>query len=585
MGLNTRIQKTFLALVLFFLVFGWLALFLAAMRVFYFETAALSIVASAIFALFTGKFLHIDDKENSRLLWLIVPVIALAVSFITCYFATPTIFGGRDQGAISTAAIYLSQNHQMKFATPVSQDLFQKYGPGKALNYPGFDYTKDGKLLSRFPVGYTSYLASAYNLFGLKGIQFANAIPLFLFLVLFWLTLSEFFSKNISFFGFLLAASFFPFLWFAKYTLTETYALFLIWTGIYFFIKFQGSALKSKKVEPFYVFVAFAALGLSALVRIEGIIFLLIVIGYVHLLARKKIIQKPNNHRYLFFFIAFFLFLYLFLNFPTLLDSLKNIAKVFLPVSSKDSGPSANLYSRLITIFLNYNLFIYVASGFVAIIYFLCNFRKFFYKAEFIPLLLLFPSLIYLFLPLITLDDPWMLRRYAFAVFPMLIFYSVYAFNKFFYHRSFLYGALAILVVANVFVSGIFLKTSENKELLPQIKQISQNFGPKDLILVDRLATGSGWSLMSEPLASIFGKQAVYFMNADDLQVIDQSRYKNIYLITPSTDEKAWYSGINKDIYKTITIDNNYLESQTGMFKVAANIRKNINIEIWKIER
>ncbi len=479
----------------------------------------------------------------------------------------------------------------MKFSTPVSKDLFKKYGPGKALNYPGFDYTKDGKLVSRFPAAYTSYLAAAYGIFGLTGIQYANWPFLFLFLVIFWLILREFFSKWISFFGYLLAASFFPFLWFAKYTLTETYMLFLVWAGILFLIYYlrnQGPTFSGSKVGPFYLYLSLAAFSLSALTRIEGIIFLLLALGYVYLLARKYRILKPKYHKYLYIFLAFFLFLYLFLNYPALLDSLKNIVKTFLPGSSKDSEPSANLYSHLLVIFLNYNILVYIVGGLLAIIYFIWNFRKFFLKIEFVPLLLLFPALIYLFLPLITLDDPWMLRRYVFAVFPLLIFYSLYALEKFFYHKSFLYFTLAILLVANSFVSGIFLKTSENKALLPQIEKISRDFGSHDLLLVDRLATGSGWSLMSEPLASLYNRQAVYFMNADDLKAIDQSRYGHIYLIAPPTNEKVWYSDLiknmNQNIYKVVAVDNNYLESRPGILKVATNIQQITYTGIWKIK-
>jgi len=589
MSFNMRIQKSFLALVLFFLVFGWLTLFLTVMGAFYFETAVLSIVVSAILAFFielklslsTLLRLSFSGNGNSKFFYFVV-LISLLVSFATCYFATPTVFGGRDQGAISTAAIYLSQNHQLKFSTPVSKDLFKKYGPGKALNYPGFDYTKDGKLVSRFPAAYTSYLAATYGIFGLAGIQYANWPFLFLFLVVFWLILREFFSKWISFLGFLVAASFFPFLWFAKYTLTETYMLYLVWAGILFLIYY----LKEKKY--LFLYLSLAAFSLSALTRIEGIIFLLLALGYVHLLARKYRILRPKYHKYLYIFLAIFLFLYLFLNYPSLLDSLKNIVKTFLPGSSKDSGPSANLYSHLLIIFLNYNILAYIVGGILAIIYLLIKFKDNFLKKEYIPLIILFPALIYLFLPLITLDDPWMLRRYVFAVFPLLIFYSLYALEKFFYHKSFLYFTLAILLVANGFVSGIFLKTSENKDLLPQIEKISRDFGSHDLLLVDRLATGSGWSLASEPLASLYNRQAVYFMNADDLKAIDRSRYGHIYLIAPFTNDKTWYSDMIKDmnqnIYKVVAVDNNFLESRPGIFNVAVDTKESMFTGIWKIK-
>jgi hypothetical protein len=239
-------MRVFLGILIFFLACGWLVLLISATGLFYIGTVVLSILASAVLTfLYLPKISQSIDLKTRKWLYFVI-IISLLVSLATCYFATPTIFGGRDQGSIATAAISLAKNHNLKIQNPVAQDLFRKYGPGKALNFPGFDYEKDGTLVSRFPVAYTAYLASAYNLAGLKGIQYANFIPLFLFLVIFWLILKEFFDEKISFIGFLLAATFFPFLWFAKYTLTEIYMLFLVWAGILFLIKFRGSTSKSE---------------------------------------------------------------------------------------------------------------------------------------------------------------------------------------------------------------------------------------------------------------------------------------------------------------------------------------------------
>ena len=46
-----------------------------------------------------------------------------------------------------------------------------------------------------------------------------------------------------------------------------------------------------------------------------------------------------------------------------------------------------------------------------------------------------------------------------------------------------------------------------------EIEKLSQKFNSDDLVLVDRTATGSGFSLASEPLRTIYGKQAVYFFS------------------------------------------------------------------------
>ncbi len=587
MKFESGIRDVFLRLVIFFLAFGWLVLLFSIIGLFYRETVILSIIASLAIFLYISQKRKFGDANHFEKTAIFVFFIALAVSFVTCYYATPTVFGGRDQGSISTAAIYLSENHKVEIENPIVRDLFQKYGPGKALNYPGFDYTKSGNLVSRFPLGYTSYLSSVYSLFGLKGIQYANFIPLFLFLALFWLTLREFFSEKKSLFGFLVAATFFPFLWFAKYTLTETYALFLTWAGIYFLVSaFRNPISKNPEVERLKIIFALAAFGLSALVRIEGIVFFLLAAVYVFALSGKKALALSKNFKkYLAVSAVFLLVAYAFLNFPALSDSAKNIAKTFLSSADKDSVLSENLYLHLLKVFFNYNILVYLLLGLLGIGWLIKDNRKNWSNPEFIPILITLPTFFYLVSPMISLDDPWMLRRFSFAVFPALIFYLVYFLSRFFHYKKFLYIFFGALIAANIGLSYRYITISENKNLLPEIKEISKKFGPSDLILVDRLATDSGWSLMSEPMSAIYGKNAVYFFNADDLEAIGKSRYEHIYLIAQEADKNSWYSGlVSGKPFSKIILENNYLEPSDGFLKLATNINSTFYVNIWKIK-
>jgi len=576
-------MKTFLGALLFFLAFGWLVLLLAAIGLLYFAAVVLSILAAIVLTwLFLPSISQNIDKKTGKTFWLVI-LISLFASLAACYFATPTVFGGRDQGSIGTAAIYLSQNHSLEIDIPVAHDLFQKYGPGKSLNFPGFDYASDGSLFSRFPPGFTAYLAGTYELFGLKGIQYANFVPLFFFLAIFWLILKEFFDEKISFLGFLLAGTFFPFLWFSKYALTETSMLFLVWTGIYFLIAYKKSA------SIRHLQIALAAFSLSALVRIEGIVFFLLAIAYILFLQRKKMISLPKNFKKNIAIATLALLgLYIWLNFPDLIDSLKNLVKAFLPNSAKESAPSANLYAYLARIFFNYNIAAYVVVGLVGIALLGKNVRKNWEKSEFLPIFITFPAFLYLLSPMITLDEPWFFRRFVFAVFPALIFYTVYVFQKFFRHKIFLYFILIVLIAANSVVSWRFFTTSENKKLLPQIEKLSQTFNGDDLVLVDRLATGSGYSLASEPLRTLFGKQAVYFFNAEDLKLVDQNRYKNIYLVAPlmSEEQNLWYTELikGKSLASAQIINNNFLQPSDKKWALAQNVTMEDLVGIWKVK-
>ena len=543
-----------------------------------------------------------------------VIIISLITSLTACYFAAPTVFGGRDQGAIAIAAINLTKFKSFTFSTPVSKDLFQKYGSGKALNFPGFDYTKDGRLASRFPKAYIVYLAGCYSLFGLKGIQFVNFVPLFLFFTLFWLTLRQFFPEKISFLGFLTATTFFPFLWFAKYTLTEIFMLFLVWTGIYFLLKFQGSTLKSEKVEPFYLYISLAVFGLSALARIEGIVFYLLAVIYSLFLlssraqsrdlralanskplpanadsstrsdATSELSRNDKMKTLLIIFTLFLLILYGSLNFPAFLDSAKNIVKAFLPNSTKNSALSINLYSHLFTLFLNYGFLIYVVLGMAGIILLAKKIRNNWTKPEFLIISILFPSYFYFISPMISLDDPWLFRRFVFSVFPSLIFYSIYFLNRYNKNKILINAIFAALIISNLLITSQYVTYSENKNLLPQVESLSKKFGDNDLILIDRLASGSGWSLISEPLSALYNKQAVYFFNAEDLKFIDRNNFKNVYLIAPLDGKQTWHDNLNKELASTVAIDNNYLKESDRLFSLSQNFDTIIISGIWKIK-
>jgi len=305
---------------------------------------------------------------------------------------------------------------------------------------------------------------------------------------------------------------------------------------------------------------------------------------YIFALQKKRNIQIPKNFKkYLLISTLFLIIAYLFLNYPALSDSAKNIVKTFLSNSEKESAPSASLYAHLAKIFFSYNILVYVVLGLAGIGWLAGNLKANWTKPEFLPIFLTFPLFFYLISPQITLDDPWLLRRFAFAVFPALIFYSIYFSNKFFRHRVFLYIILAGLIGGNIAVSQKFLAYSENKNLLSQTEKISQKFGPNDLILVDRLATGSGFSLMSEPLNTIYGKNAVYFFSAEDLKYINRNQYKNIYLLAPAGEKSAWYDSLSKELAGTFTIQNNFLEPSKKGFGLAENVDIITINGIWKI--
>jgi len=560
----------FLGLTIFPLIFALFGLF-------YKQTAIVSTIIAASTAAYVLKrtyqsIEYTNELEYSRS-WTIV-FVSLTIAILSAFFSSQTVFGGRDQGAIATAAINLTKFHRFEFSTMESNDLFEKYGPGRALNYPGFDFTKTGELISRFPKGYISYLALFYSLGGIKGLRLANLLPLFLFFIHFYFILKQFLKAKEAFWGFFISASFFSFSWFSKYTLTETSFMAFLWIGIYYLI------LYFKEEEKKDFFSAIISLFCASITRIEGLVVMALLFGLYLLFEKNKSgVKNIKKIKAVLIFWAIAILIATLINHNVILDSTKNLIKVFIPHFSKGSRPSTGLYLYLWRIFITYNILPYLIIGLGGLFFFILEFMK--KKREtMLPLFLPLPAFFYLLTPVISLDDPWSLRRFSFAVLPALIFFSVWAISN-------LKKEVALLTFAALFISNIpsflyFIQLSENSELLPQVEKLSQKFSPHDLILVDRLASGSGFSLISDPLASIYGKNALYFFNANDLKVIDASRYENIYLISPMT-YPTWHSDLKKEKIEEFSLINSYLLPSNAVFSFAEIARSKTVNGIYKV--
>ncbi|MDO8529270.1 MAG: glycosyltransferase family 39 protein, partial [bacterium] len=261
----------------------------------------------------------------------IVSSSILFFAIISSFFATPTVFSGRDQGAISEAAIRLSQNHRLEFSTPASSRFFEIYGPGKALNFPGFYYNKSGELITQFPIPYISWLTSFYSLFGLSGLIAANAVLLFIFLLSFYLITRFFLEIKYSALLLALTATSFPFFWFFKFTLSENMALALLWLSILWIILF----LKEKRL--FYYFSFLVSASLMVFTRIEGILFLISGFLTIFFITKKDSFWKEKR-KFVFTYPAVFLFSMLILNFAKDTYFYKEMAKAFLVFGNKNGG-------------------------------------------------------------------------------------------------------------------------------------------------------------------------------------------------------------------------------------------------------
>lgn len=492
----------------------------------------------------------------------VVLISILAVSIFSLFF-TPTIFSGRDQGSFSEAAIRLSQNHKLTFSSPAEREFFKIYGPGKALNFPGFSYTSSGELTTQFSAGYIAWLAVFYAVFGLSGFAVANGITLFIFLLSFYLLARNYLKKLPAFAAFLLALTCFVFSWFFKFTLNENLALMLVWFGILQFIWFWNSE------DSFYLLFSLVAFLVLAFIRLEAFAFLLLMAILIFAKYRNwgKIFQKINN-RGIIWLAGIFLIFYVWsfkVSSYYYLSAIKGFLNSFSAAKQEIGGNLGILspFVYVLKIFFTYGLVSFLVIGFLAISYFIL--KK---KYELImPYLIVLPTFFYVFSPSISADHPWFLRRFVFAVIPASILLSVLLIDRLFKKKILKYSLLFLFLISNLVIFSIFLPLIENENLLQQTQSISQNFGTNDLVLVDRLATGNGWAMINGPLSFLYGKQAVYFFNPADLEKINKNSFDNIYFIIPDSNLELYFqSEISKKLEyeKDYSIATNFLDIGSG---------------------
>jgi hypothetical protein len=540
-----------------------LGLLLATIGIFYIGIIVAYIVLASGFFIYI-LFRNIPILSLSKnLKFYLIAIVSFLFILLFAHYSVPTIFSGRDQGSLSEAAIRLAENHKLTFSSPASEEFFHIYGPGQALNFPGFDYTKDGQLTTQFPLGYAVWLAIFYSLFGLNGLIIANGITLFIFLLSFFLIAGLYLKTSSSVWVWLLALTSFSFMWFFKFTLSENLALAMIWFGLWEFLIFL------RNEEPLYLFASLLSFIALAFTRIEAwaILPMVFIALYLKYRSWKTIREKMTKKLFL---IPLILVIILFIislevNFSFYRTFAKGFLSAFSPPKNEVDIPSYSLTfaTYLVRVLGLYTILNFLVLAFMGIIFFLKNKKYELLTIAFISL----PVLIYLINPSISSDHPWMLRRFVFVVLPMAILYSVLFLDKFFSRKIFTSIILFLLLVMNLIVFIPYISRADNENLLSETQSLSHNFTNADLVLVDRDASGSGWSMVTGPMSFLYGKQAVYFFNPSDLAKIDTKKFSSVYLIVPDTNFDYYVGSgmLSKfSLVKDYKIETSSLDIKTG---------------------
>ncbi len=474
-----------------------------------------------------GLSLVVLYQKHDRLRLILIGVLTLGAIFIAIR-TEPTVFTGRDQGSIALASLELAAQHELAFRTPVSDAFFAVYGPGRALNFPGFSYTDTGALITQFPLGYIAYLGIFTSWFGPTGLLIANALLFILSGWTFFELLTLFVSRRNALLGTILFATSFIIVWLTQITLTENLALFLFLSLVVALVYFHQD--NDAHFLPALLVTGF----LLALTRIEGFVIAPLALAYIlyrptlrnHLLRLPKKWTVPT-----LLFLSFLFLRDFFMNLPFYTTLGKAALKYWHTLSA---GTSAGTEPNLGPILISYGLFPLFVLGIAALIFEVMQRRT----RLIIPILLAAPTLIYLLNGHISDDHPWLLRRYAFTLFPLFLLATVVLWDsletKLGDGQKKLFAAVcfSFLFIFQIPPSFQALKTVEYQTLYEQTLSLGQQFGDRDLILIDRGSTGDPFAMITGPLATLDGKNAVYFFNPEDYSRIDRHAFEHTYLLT-----------------------------------------------------
>ncbi len=526
----------FLFLGLVFVLFSWAAYGLASAGVFGHGTVTiLAVISAASIAIALFRWLSVESI-TARILF----TLTIAYSTFLLFSAMPTIFSGRDQGSIAEAAIELSQNGKIPVTSSASDTFFAMYGPGKALNFPGFFYASDGSLRSQFPISYTAWLGVFHSLFGLSGLLVGNGVLLVLSLLTLFILVRLLADETAASGAVLVAATSFPLSWFAKFTLTENLALFL------FLLLSLSTVLFLKNRRRLHFLVAILTAILLAVTRIEGLFILATTAGILCFSKHGKrfISSQPVILR--IGLVAGTVAILLF----DVLDNIPHyasIAKALLQSSSSVAEASVGVAKQFQTafqlwkLFLPYGLFPLFLVGGASIVVLLI--RK--NRLALIPVLLALPTFLYLIAPNISADHPWMFRRLLFSVWPaflipLAVVLPTIAVGKRPAEKRITIMLFALIALAGLFPTISSFTFSENGRLPEETAALAGLIGTNDLLLIDRGSTGDPYAIPAGPLRFLYGKNAAYFFNPDDFTKIQKDRYEHIYLLTPIDALDRW---------------------------------------------
>lgn len=453
---------------------------------------SLSIFISSILTIISFRLIR---KDATFLPSVSIQVIGLVL--IVCsigIFYPHETFGGRDEGSYSNVAAMLSKNTNLLFSSNIRSAVGNNAGEDTQ------------KVVAFETPAYYVWLATQNVFFGLGWMLRSNIVLASLGLCFLFLVSSSIIKKTLGIVAVVLYASSMPFLWFFRETMSENLAFFLLWTSLAFCFAFY----RTKRI--IYLVGLMLGTWLFAFTRLEGLFILCITfLTLSFILLFTKIFPVKKSVIIILTYLAVILSA-IAIQKPFTTNSLLkvNVKKIDYLVKRSASGLRVTTNPRWINTTIpkeikllnrvpfftfqmleKYNLVIVLLSTFLILPLIVVDKKMSkITKIYIIVLLIILLPEFYKFIdPAVTMEQPWMYRRYLYALLPVgYIFFTIFL-NRVL-NRKFMFIFVLMLLVINILLSSNILFLKNNWSLTEQLDKIIENVSPEDdLVIID------GWTL------------------------------------------------------------------------------------------
>lgn len=410
-------------------------------------------------------------------------VVVLLVSLVMMFFPHDTL-GGRDEGNYAGQAVILSKYHGISVPSYLLKTPLAYGSPGQSV------------IFNETTPTYVVWLATQKVFFGIEWMLRSNVVLVGLGLCSLFLVSSLISKRSLAFATVLLFSTCMPFLWFARETMTENLALFLLWfliLSLFLFIKTK---------QTYFLIGLFLSSWLFAFTRNEGLFIQIpVLLVLITILLVKKIVSRRKILFISMIYTGVIFVSFLVNNNLNPLSENTNVSATLTQlISHAYRGNYLSLGEKLpaftFQMLSKQNLSLAIYS-FIFVMILIIARRKDVVKDKilYIGLLgIISVEFLKIINPSATPEQPWMYRRYLYALLP-LGYLSLLILLNTFVKQKLLIVIFCAFLATNIVLSSRIITLKNNWSISGKIEELTRGITTDDFVIIDGFAIGNYYPL------------------------------------------------------------------------------------------